>query len=227
MRVYHIEMTGAFIGVILMIAGLLTALGGVVAAQAIVGFVVLVALYLGFQPQRVGATLEILSETPIITDILGVIAVIPFLRELIAGLFASILILHIIAVGYGIAGGILPIAYGFHVGASTFGETAVGLIPPFIGLLFTLGLIATAPIALPAIIGGVLFGVGVQFTFSVADGSTAPFSGVAEWLQSDGMPEVVPDMIYAIGSIVESPLLVAVTFVVAVGGVAAQLLLFG
>ncbi|MFC7058750.1 hypothetical protein [Halovenus salina] len=212
-------MPGALVGVLLIVLGVLITVGGTYALAAMVGLAVLVSLYFGFQPDMIDSTLSTMRDVGLggLLDFLGGI---PFGPELVAAVVSSAVVLHLIGVGWGIAGGILPSVIGFQAGMSMFGESILTLGTMGLGFLFTLGLMAFAPIAIPAIVGATLFGVGVQFTFSVADGSTEPFAGVAEWLRSDG----IPDLIYAIGSIVDSPLLIVLTLSVAIAGPAAQLL---
>lgn len=217
-------MPGALIGVLLILLGLLTTVGGMYALTAMVGLVVLFSLFLGFQPEVLDSTLSTMRDTDLISGFIEFLDAIPFAPELLAGLVSAAVILHLIGIGWGIAGGILPSVIGFQAGMSMFGESALTLGTAGLGFLFTLGLLAFAPIAIPAIVGATLFGVGVQFTFSVADGSTEPFAGVAGWLRSDGIPDIIPDMIYAIGGIADSPLLIALTLFVAVAGPVGQLL---
>lgn len=217
-------MAGALIGVLLIVIGILTALGGAYSLAGIVALAVLVSLFLGFQPDMIDSTLSTMRETELLTALVGYLEGIPFAPEFAAGLVSSLVVLHLIGIGWGVAGGILPPVIGFQVGTSMFGESILTLATMGVGLLFTLGLLAFAQVAVPAIIGATLFGVGVQFTFSVADGSTEPFAGTAEWLRSDGIPDIVPDLIYAIGSIVDSPLLIVLTLFVAVGSIAGQFL---
>lgn len=211
-------MTSVLIGLLLVVIGLLIAPTGEYTLIPVVGLVVLISLYLGFSIDD-----HVVLET---LNLAGYLDSVPFAPDLIGGIADAFVILWIIGLGWGIAGTVLPAAYGFQLGMSVFGESILTLILTFIGGISTLLFFAFIPFAASAIIGAASFGVGVQFMFSVTTDSADPFAGFAGWLRSDAIPDIIPDIIYAIGSIIESPLLTVLTLFVALLGLGGRLLLF-
>lgn len=201
-------MAGAFVGVAAIIFGLLIAPSGQYILYGIYGIALLAGLYLGIQ----GA-----AAVPAIPFLQGI----PFAQELVGGLIVGSVGVGLISLAIGLAGGILPMVYGFRLGTDLFGESLLAFLPALIAPVVAVVVLFLGLWILSALIGGVLVSTGVHITFSVGGSeSTSMFTDIAGALRSVGFPELVPAIIESIGAVGQSSLLIGIAALVAIAGVA-------
>lgn len=200
-------MAGEFVGVAAIILGLVIAPSGQYILYGLYGIALLAGLYLGIQ----GA-----AAVPTIPFLQGI----PFAQELVGGFIVGSVGVGLISLAIGVAGGILPMVYGFRLGTDLFGESVLAFLPALIAPAVAVVVLFLGLWILSAIIGGVLVSTGVHITFSVGSGgSTSPFTDIAGALRSVGFPDLVPTIIESIGAVGQSSLLIGIAAVVAIAGI--------
>ncbi|WP_336327354.1 hypothetical protein [Halovenus sp. HT40] len=204
-------MPGAVVGLFAIALGLTIAPSGLYFLRICYGIVGLVGFYLGVQAAATAPAIDVLRGVPLA-------------REFVYGLSAAAFSIALLVLLLGIAAVVLPIAYGLDLGTRLFTNPiliyATTLIVGLTGLVaFYLGVWVAS-----AIVGGVLVAVGVQFIFSVADGSAAPYERIAELLRSADFPTIVPDIVAGIGAVGRSGLLFGIAVAVAGFGIVGHLL---
>jgi hypothetical protein len=197
---------GTLIGIVVILFGLSIAPSGTYLMYGVYGFVFLVGLYFGIQGVGTAPTIPFLPA-------------IPFAQELVGGFIVGVVGVHLVVVLFGVAGALVPMAYGFQLGRNLFGESVLALVTMLLAPILAAVVIFLAFWVLSAILGGILVSVGVQLTFSVADGSSSPYTDIADIVDSAGFPAVVSDVIEATGAVGQSPLLLAIAVIVTLVGV--------
>ncbi|MXR51866.1 hypothetical protein GRX03_09645 [Halovenus sp. WSH3] len=203
-------MPGAAAGVFVIAFGLLVAPSGLYFVRICYAVAGLLGFYIGVRAAATAPPIDAVRE-------------IPFGTELVYGLSTGLFSVALLVVLFAIAGVLLPISYGLHLGARLFSNPLlVYLVTVVVGLVgFTLFFLGIWVVS--AAVGGVLVAVGVQFVFPVAGETAAPYGAVAEWLRSVGVPAIVPEIVVGIGAIGRSGILFGIAGSVAVAGIAGHL----